>query len=199
MTRIDFLTAMFLGFLAAAALPPAAARADDQTTPATGTMWVYVGTYTQRGSEGIYRADLDLTTGRLDSLRLAAKIVNPSFLAIHPSHRFLYAIGEVGEFAGGKGGAVSALARWWRGSPPCTEAVLAANPEAIVASGMGESRPDWLDDWKRWKQMTAVVRDNLFFVPPELIQRHTPRLLEGAERLCQHLETARSHRPVPTR
>ncbi|HJW02995.1 MAG TPA: cobalamin-binding protein [Azospira sp.] len=79
------------------------------------------------------------------------------------------------------------------------EAVLAANPEAIVASGMGESRPDWLDDWKRWKQMTAVVRDNLFFVPPELIQRHTPRLLEGAERLCQHLETARSHRPVPSR
>lgn len=76
------------------------------------------------------------------------------------------------------------------------EAVLAANPEAIVASGMGESRPDWLDDWKRWKQMTAVVRDNLFFVPPELIQRHTPRLLEGAERLCQHLETARSHRPA---
>ena len=79
------------------------------------------------------------------------------------------------------------------------EAVLAANPEAIVASGMGESRPDWLDDWKRWKQMTAVVRNNLFFVPPELIQRHTPRLLEGAERLCQHLETARSRRPAPPR
>lgn len=74
------------------------------------------------------------------------------------------------------------------------EAVLAANPEAIVASGMGESRPDWLDDWKRWSQLTAVVRNNLFFVPPELIQRHTPRLLDGAERLCQHLETARSRR-----
>ena len=74
------------------------------------------------------------------------------------------------------------------------EAVLAANPEAIVASGMGESRPEWLDAWKRWKQLTATARDNLFFVPPELLQRHTPRLLDGAERLCAHLETARNRR-----
>ncbi|WP_263770908.1 cobalamin-binding protein [Propionivibrio soli] len=75
------------------------------------------------------------------------------------------------------------------------ESVIAANPEAIVASGMDASRPEWLDDWKRWPAITAVARDNLFFVQPELIQRHTPRLLEGAERLCQHLETARSRRP----
>jgi len=75
------------------------------------------------------------------------------------------------------------------------EAVIAANPEAIVASGMNAARPEWLDDWKRWTSITAVARDNLFFVPPELIQRHTPRLLDGAERLCQHLETARGRRP----
>lgn len=74
------------------------------------------------------------------------------------------------------------------------EAVIAANPEAIVASGMNAARPEWLDDWKRWTSIEAVARDNLFFVPPELIQRHTPRLLDGAERLCQHLETARSRR-----
>lgn len=80
------------------------------------------------------------------------------------------------------------------------EAVIAANPEAIIASGMGgvgsNSRPEWLDDWKRWTSITAVARDNLFFVPPELIQRHTPRLLDGAELLCQHLETTRSRRPA---
>lgn len=74
------------------------------------------------------------------------------------------------------------------------EAVIAANPEAIVASGMGESRPEWLDDWKRWTSISAVARDNLFFIPPDLIQRHTPRLLEGTERLCQYLETARGRR-----
>ena len=74
------------------------------------------------------------------------------------------------------------------------EAVIAANPEAIIASGMGDSRPEWLDDWKKWTSIEAVKRDNLFFVQPELIQRHTPRLLEGTERLCQHLETARARR-----
>lgn len=76
------------------------------------------------------------------------------------------------------------------------EAVIAANPEAILASGMNAARPEWLDDWKHWTSITAVARDNLFFVPPELIQRHTPRLLDGAERLCQHLETARGRRPL---
>ena len=74
------------------------------------------------------------------------------------------------------------------------EAVIAANPETIIASGMGESRPEWLDDWKKWTSIDAVKRDNLFFVPPELIQRHTPRLLEGTEKLCRHLETVRARR-----
>jgi len=74
------------------------------------------------------------------------------------------------------------------------EGVIAANPEVIVASGMGDSRPEWLDDWKRWSSMSAVKLDNLYFVPPELIQRHTPRILDGAEKLCVHLETARSKR-----
>ena len=74
------------------------------------------------------------------------------------------------------------------------EAVVAANPEAIVASGMGEARPEWLDDWRRWPTINAVARNNLFFVAPELIQRHTPRLLDGAEQLCKHLDTARGRR-----
>jgi iron complex transport system substrate-binding protein len=76
------------------------------------------------------------------------------------------------------------------------EAVLAANPEAIVASGMGEERPEWLDEWRRWPGLTAVSRNNLFFVHPDHLQRHTPRILDGIERLCAHLETARSRRPA---
>jgi iron complex transport system substrate-binding protein len=76
------------------------------------------------------------------------------------------------------------------------EAVLAADPEAIVASGMGEERPEWLDAWRRWPSLTAVARDNLFFVPPDHLQRHTPRILDGIERLCGHLETARARRPA---
>jgi len=74
------------------------------------------------------------------------------------------------------------------------EAVLAANPEVIVASGMGESRPEWLDDWRRWPGLAAAAKGNLYFVPPELIQRHTPRVLDGAERMCRDFEEARAKR-----
>ena len=74
------------------------------------------------------------------------------------------------------------------------EAVIAVDPEAIVASGMDKARPEWLDDWRRWPALSAVRRNNLFFVPPDLMQRHTPRLLDGAEQLCRHLETARQRR-----
>lgn len=72
------------------------------------------------------------------------------------------------------------------------EAVLAANPEVIVASGMDEARPEWLDEWRRWPQLLAVKKGNLFFVPPDLLQRHTPRILDGAERLCAALDRARN-------
>ena len=74
------------------------------------------------------------------------------------------------------------------------EAVVAANPEAIVASGMGDGRPEWLNEWLQWPRVTAVARRNLFYVSPALLQRPTPRLLDGTELLCQNLETARSHR-----
>lgn len=76
-----------------------------------------------------------------------------------------------------------------------SEAVLAADAEAFVAGGMGEIRKDWLDVWRRWQHLTAVQRDNLFFVPADLMQRHTLRLIDGAEMLCGHLDTARARRP----
>jgi iron complex transport system substrate-binding protein len=75
------------------------------------------------------------------------------------------------------------------------EAVLAANPEAIVASGMDAARPEWLDEWRRWPQLQAVKQGNLFFVPPDLLQRHTPRILDGATQLCAALDTARARAP----
>jgi iron complex transport system substrate-binding protein len=74
------------------------------------------------------------------------------------------------------------------------EAVLAADPEVIIASGMDAARPEWVDDWRQWPGLTAVKRDNLYFIPPDLIQRHTPRLAEGTARLCAQLEAARGKR-----
>src|SRR5262249_40878360 len=72
--------------------------------------WVYVGTYTGKDSKGIYRLELDPATGKLTGPELAGETANPSFLAIHPNRRFLYAVGEVGDFNGKKTGAVSAFA-----------------------------------------------------------------------------------------
>ena len=74
------------------------------------------------------------------------------------------------------------------------EAVLAVDPEAIIAGGMGEENRDWLTHWEQYPSLTAVERGNLFFVPPSLIQRPTPRLLEGTRILCEKLEVARGRR-----
>lgn len=72
--------------------------------------WVYLGTYTRKTSQGIYLAELDLRRGQLHLKGLAAALVNPSFLAIHPTGRWIYAVGEMADFQGKKQGAVSALA-----------------------------------------------------------------------------------------
>ncbi len=71
------------------------------------------------------------------------------------------------------------------------ESVLQRNPEAIIASGMQDERPDWLDAWKRWKGISAVKRGNLFYVPPDIIQRHSARIAEGAQIICEQLDSAR--------
>lgn len=71
------------------------------------------------------------------------------------------------------------------------EAVLAANPQAIVASGMETRRPDWLNAWRRWRKLHATQHGNLFSIAPDLLQRPTPRMLDGAQRLCEDLQRAR--------
>lgn len=72
------------------------------------------------------------------------------------------------------------------------EAVLMRDPEVIIASGMDEERPEWLDDWRQWPSISAVAEESLFFIPPDLLQRHTPRALQGAIQMCDSLESARS-------
>jgi iron complex transport system substrate-binding protein len=73
-----------------------------------------------------------------------------------------------------------------------TEAVLKANPETIIASSGGKEDP--FAGWRRFPAMTAVARGNLFSVDGELMNRASPRVLDGTEALCKHLETARSRR-----
>jgi 6-phosphogluconolactonase (cycloisomerase 2 family) len=74
----------------------------------------YVGTYTGAigagsNGEGIYLFEMNAHTGELTHRRLVAKTSNPSWIAIHPSRRFLYAVNEVADF-NGNCGSVSAFA-----------------------------------------------------------------------------------------
>ncbi len=71
------------------------------------------------------------------------------------------------------------------------ESVLLAKPEVIVSGGMGKSRPDWLDAWKKWPQLPAVKNQHLYYIDPSIMQRVGPRILKGAEQLCRFLENAR--------
>ncbi|MEZ6115526.1 MAG: lactonase family protein [Pirellulaceae bacterium] len=70
--------------------------------------FTYVGTYTGGESQGIYRAIFDSETGTFADLELAAEVENPSFLAVHPNGKYLYAVGEVSEFEDQQTGFVAA-------------------------------------------------------------------------------------------
>jgi 6-phosphogluconolactonase len=75
----------------------------------SGKYFVFVGTYTGGESEGIYVCELDLATGSLKKIGVRDGVVNPSFLALHPTRKFLYSVSEISDFDGNKTGGVSAF------------------------------------------------------------------------------------------
>ncbi len=100
-SRRQFMTAGGIGLLGAVCFRASAWSNEDRV--------LYVGTYTAGKSEGIYVYRFDPNTGALNRSS-SIKSVNPSFLTIDRSRRFLYAVNEVGEYAGKPGGGVSAFA-----------------------------------------------------------------------------------------
>jgi len=71
------------------------------------------------------------------------------------------------------------------------EAVIIANPEVIIGSGVGLTRPEWLNDWESWPSLKAVSEEHVYFIPPDLVQRQTPRTLIGTKQMCEHIAKAR--------
>ena len=142
------------GFLAGGFLVSGIAlvcAAEEKDKP-PGKVRLYIGTYTWKASKGIYLSRLDPATGALEAPVLAGAATNPSFVAIHPSRRFLYAVGEVDRFGGQKGGVLSAFAvdpqsgkltllnqRSSRGPGPCHVAVDRTGRWALVANYSGGS------------------------------------------------------------
>src|SRR5436190_8899894 len=72
--------------------------------------FMYVGTYTRPDSKGIYAYRYQSSTGKAASIGLVAETANPTFLAVHPNHRFLYAVNEVSKYEDQAAGSVSAYA-----------------------------------------------------------------------------------------
>lgn len=71
------------------------------------------------------------------------------------------------------------------------EAVVAADPQAILAGVQSGSPHDVFARWRRWSDVQAVHMDNLFTLPDDLINRPGPRILQGAGRLCRDVAKAR--------
>jgi 6-phosphogluconolactonase len=72
---------------------------------------MYVGTYTGKGSDGIYAYQFDSTTGTAKPLGLMAKVDNPSFLTLSPNGRTLYAADETHDYKNEKSGYITVFAR----------------------------------------------------------------------------------------
>jgi 6-phosphogluconolactonase len=119
---------------------------------ATQRLPLYVGTYTDAGSPGIYRSELDTGAGTLSEPILVGEAANPSFLALHPSGRVLYAVNELADYGGARTGAVSAFAidaatgaltplgqQPSGGANPCHIAVDRAGRHVLVANYTGGS------------------------------------------------------------
>ncbi|RUL88351.1 lactonase family protein [Tautonia sociabilis] len=128
-----------------AAFGAAASQEDDNVL-------VFVGTYTRADDQGINLLAMDPDTGRLESRGVVARTENPSFLAIHPSGRFLYAVNEVVQYEGEPSGYVSAYRiaddgaalapineQSSRGGAPCHLVVDATGKNVLVANYVGGS------------------------------------------------------------
>jgi 6-phosphogluconolactonase len=121
------------------------------TTPAWAVEYlVYIGTYTRGASKGIYAYKLDDATGKLTPLGLAAETKDPSFVAVHPSGKYLYSVGESND--AGKGGAVTAYTidkatgkltkineQYSKGAGPCHIVIDKTGRSALVANYGGGS------------------------------------------------------------
>lgn len=71
------------------------------------------------------------------------------------------------------------------------ESIIAANPEVILSSGSEARVKSWRQKWSRWPSINAVRQGHMYLIPPDLMQRQSNRILDGADYVCQFLERYR--------
>lgn len=77
-----------------------------------------------------------------------------------------------------------------------TEAVIAANPQVIIVGSTENRHKEWAEEWQQWHDIDAVRLGNVFSVDSNLQIRSGPRVLDGAQLICDALESARTRLPV---
>ncbi len=123
-----------------------------QLQAAPKELMVYIGTYTKTEEQGIHWLKLDMESGKLTAVGKLAGQKNPSFLAIHPNKKFLYAVNEIGNYKGEKAGGVSAYSidpksgaltfinqQSSKGGAPCHLVLDASGRDVLVANYTGGS------------------------------------------------------------
>jgi iron complex transport system substrate-binding protein len=70
------------------------------------------------------------------------------------------------------------------------ESVLERNPQVIIA-GINQQRSDWLEQWKRWHDIDAVAKGHVYGVNPDMMTRHTSRILTATGEVCDYIDKAR--------
>ena len=171
-------TRPWLAVLVACLSAGASAPGEPQTasTAKVGKVMLYVGTYTSGESKGIYRFHLDPATGALSPAGEPTESVSPSFLAFHPSRRFLYAVNETGDAPNDPSGAVSAFAvdpatggltflnqQPSGGAAPCHVTIDKEGRHAIVANY-----------WGGTVEVLPIQADGRLG-PPSMVLRHQDR------------------------
>jgi iron complex transport system substrate-binding protein len=73
------------------------------------------------------------------------------------------------------------------------EAVLGADPEVLLAGRHAGKSAGWETRWRQWTSLRAVQANHLYTVPAEMLERQTPRALQAAQELCEHIEKARHY------
>jgi iron complex transport system substrate-binding protein len=71
------------------------------------------------------------------------------------------------------------------------ESVVAADPQMIIAGGSQQEQPGWYNSWQQWQGISAVANKQIYLIPSDLMQRHSVRILEGAEMMCNYMDRAR--------
>lgn len=71
------------------------------------------------------------------------------------------------------------------------ESILAADPQVIITGGGEQERQMQIAKWQQWPSISAVSDKHIYTIPADLMQRHSERILAGAEMMCGHFDHAR--------